>query len=460
MAVREMADVLVIGAGFSGLSAALALRQQGADVVVLEARDRVGGRTLNRFLDDGARIDLGGQWVGPGQRRVMRLLREYEVDMHPTLEIGDELIEYEGEHLAHSPRAVQELYDRLDELSSDIDVSRPWAHPNATSWDYETFASWLDRSADSPAAARFVDRAVAGGLLAGRAREFSLLQTLFYIASGGGLSSLMSCSGGGAQQYRVDGGTQSVAQTMAGRLTSGSLRLCEPVRRIDSAQRRGRGVTVTTDSAGYRADRVIVAVPPPLVRRIDFSPGLPEDKADLLRNMRTGYALKLHAVYDEPFWRKHGRSGMAICGDGTITETFDGSPADGSHGILAVFAYGADASGLRRAGVARWQDAIVKQLAELYGEAALRPRRFVTFDWTRQRWTRGCFSSHPAPGGWVACGGALRRPVGPLHWAGTETALHWNGYIDGAVESGLRAADEVAEASNGRLTTGVREIPL
>jgi monoamine oxidase len=385
---------------------------------------------------------LGGQWIGPEQKRISRLVREYEVATFPTAVEGVDMNVYSGTRHTEIPTAVDELFTKLDTLSSGISLETPWLHPQAAMWDRLTFASWLTAEATEPAAAKFVGRGIAGGLLASDAGDVSLLEVLFYVASGGGVRSLMDCEGG-AQQTRIVGGPHAVAKAMAADLSPEVVLLNQPVRAI---RQTANEVTVITDKSTYHASRAIVAIPPVLAGRIDYSPALPAIRDGLTQHMPAGYALKMHALYDRPFWRDAGWNGIALTDEGPVAETFDNSPPDSSYGALAIFVYGADARKLRSISVDEQRREVLEHLMRLYGPKASRIKDFISFDWTAEPWTRGCFSGHFTPGGWLGYGSALRQPVGRLHWAGTETATHWNGYIDGAVESGERAAQEIITA--------------
>jgi monoamine oxidase len=441
-------DVAVVGAGFAGLSAARKISRHGLRVAVLEARDRVGGRTLTRVLSDGTQIDLGGQWIGPTQHNIHRLVEEYGIATYPTPAEGNKLLVYGDRRLAGTPESVRQLLAELDRLSAQIPLNAPWRHIFAEYWDRKTFASWLDEQKVPREAKRYTERLIAGGLLAGDAGDFSLLETLFYVASGGGTASLIDCEGG-AQDCRMAGGPPVVAKAMAAELGD-SIRLGEPVRQIEHHE---NGAVVITDKWIYEAGRVIVAIPPTLAGRIEYTPALPSVRDGLTQRMPAGYALKISVIYARPFWREAGLSGLAVCDDGVISETFDNSPPDDSRGVLVAFVYGTEARRLRSEDQSRQRELVLGHLSQLYGPQAREAHDFVTFDWTAEPWTRGCFSGHFAPGGWIGYGPALRQPIGVLHWAGTETAVRWNGYIDGAVESGQRAAVEAISsytATRGR----------
>ncbi|MFB4298794.1 flavin monoamine oxidase family protein [Actinomadura sp. NTSP31] len=433
------ADVVVVGAGFAGLAAAHDLAAAGARVVLAEARDRVGGRALTRLLPDGTQLDLGGQWVGPTQHEMRALIARHGVRTYPTPERGRAVVDYEGALLDALPPQVMALLGELDRLSREIPAAEPWTHPRARSWDGRTLASWLAGRTGDPAVARAVARQTAGALLSLDAADASLLETLFYLAAGGGLDVLVGFAGG-AQAHRLVGGPQELAMRMAAALPPGTIVHNAPVRRIEHG---AGGAVVLAGGMRLEAARVVIAIPPALAGRIEYDPPLPVQRDGLTQRMAAGYALKTHAVYREPFWRARGLSGIGFSSHGPLTETVDNTPPGGPSAVLTSFAYGADAHRLRSCTARERRRAVLDRLAGLFGDEARDPVAFVEFDWCAEPWTRGCFSGHLAPGAWTGFGPALRAPVGVLHWAGTETATRWNGYFDGAVQSGRRAAAEI-----------------
>lgn len=432
-------EVAVVGAGFAGLSAAEALIEAGLSVRVLEARPRVGGRVLTRYLPDGTQLDLGGQWIGPSQSNIMALVERYGIGFYPTPGQGEMVVEYGGQRVPDTPPEAAAVLTELDALAREIVVEQPWTSPRAAEWDQCTFASWLAAKDLPQAAFRFLDRVVSGGLLAGSAAETSLLETLFYLASAGGVEPLLGYEGG-AQDSRIVGGAQQIAEQMAAALPPGTLRLGDPVTAIEYDDHAARVHTRTTC---WQAARVIVAVPPSLAGRMRYDPPLPALREGAFQRMPAGTALKVHAIYAEPFWHEAGLSGVARSTDGVLTETVDNTPPGSPRAVLTGFAYGAEAVALRRERPEVRRRLVLDHLAALFGPQAQEVQEFVEFDWLGEEWTRGCFSGHFVPGAWTTFGPSLRQPVGPLHWAGTETAMHWNGYFDGAVESGQRAAAEI-----------------
>ncbi|WP_431915818.1 flavin monoamine oxidase family protein [Micromonospora wenchangensis] len=297
--------VAVVGAGFSGLAAAAALCRGGARVVVLEARERVGGRVATRRLADGTALDLGAQWIGPTQDRMAALVAEHGLTTFPSAAHGRPAVRWDGRLLETPPESVRQTVNLLDELATGVDPAAPWRAARADEWDRLTLGGWLTSAAPDPVTARYVGRLIAGGLLAVDPDEVSLLQVLFYLRSGGGSGSLLGMAGG-AQQDRLVGGPALLAERMAAALPPGTVRSGAPVRAV---HQDGHGVVAYTDEGAYRAEAVVVAVAPALAGRIAYAPALPALRDALTQRMPMGSALKLHAVYPTPFWRADGWSG-------------------------------------------------------------------------------------------------------------------------------------------------------
>jgi monoamine oxidase len=448
--VREC-DVAVVGAGLAGLVAARALVAAGASAVVVEARERVGGRLLNADLGDGQVVELGGQWVGPTQDRVLALARELGVGTHPTHTAGANLLADDGEPRRYTgaiPRVgpaivadFAQLQLRLERLARRVDAEAPWRTPDAHRLDAGSLESWLRGAALTRRAPRLVGLA-ARTIWGAEPRDLSLLHALFYVRSAGGFSPLVETEGG-AQQDRVEGGSQVLALRLAGALGDERVRLGAPVRRI--AHDPG-GVTVHAGDGELRARRAIVAVPPNLAGRIAYDPPLPALRDELTQRATQGALRKCMAVYDEPFWREDGLSGEALSASGPATLTFDNSPPSGRPGVLLGFVGGPEERTLGRLRPEERRGAVLAGLARLFGPRALEPRAFLEHSWSEEEWSRGGPTCYMPPGAWTACGPALRAPLGPLHWAGTETATRWCGFMDGAVRSGERAAAEALAA--------------
>jgi monoamine oxidase len=449
--VRELeADVVVVGAGLAGLVAARELERGGASVAVLEARDRVGGRLLSEPIAEGEQVEVGGQWVGPTQDRVLALAGELGLETFPThsegknvLELGGRLRRYSGTIPRVGPLVLADIALarwRVDRMARRVDPEAPWDAPGAEQLDSQTFATWLRRGMRTATARRLMT--VAGRTVWGaEPAEMSLLHVLFYVRSGHGFDMLMDVEGG-AQQDRIVGGSQLLASGLA-ELLARPVELGAPVERI--AERDG-GIVVEAGAVGARAKRAIVAVPPSLRARIEFEPALPPVHEQLSERIVPGRLTKCTAVYAEPFWREDGLSGEGLSDTGPATLTFDNSPPGGSPGVLVGFVGGADARRHAALGTSQRRREVLEGFARLFGPRALEAERFIELDWARERWSAGGPTSNMPPGAWTSVGAALREPAGRVHWAGTETAGEWSGYMDGAVRSGERAAAEVAAA--------------
>jgi monoamine oxidase len=448
MRERE-ADVVVIGAGLAGLSAARALRARGAEVLVLEARKRVGGRTLNHSIGDGKVVEIGGQWVGPGQDRVLALISELGLETFDTHAAGRNLFErrgrvraYRGEIPHVNPLAlmdVQLALTRLERMARTVAPESPWLGRSAGAWDAQTVASWTRRHMRTGLGRKLIALACEAVWAADPA-EVSLLHFLAYASSGGGLQRLISTDGG-AQQARIVGGSQRIALSLAESLGQAVL-LDEPV----SAIEHGEGVRVSARTLSVSARRAIVAMSPALAGRLRYAPALPARRDQLTQRMPNGSVIKCMAIYDGPFWRERGLSGQVTSDGGPVKVVFDNSPPDGSPGVLLGFLEGNQARAFGGVPAGERREAVVSCFARFFGERAAEPLDYVEKDWSADEWTRGCYGAFMPPNTWSAFGDVLREPVGALHWAGAETATVWMGYMDGAVRSGERAAAEVAEA--------------
>ena len=449
--VTRAADVAIIGAGFAGLSAARTLRRAGASVVVLEARDRVGGRTFDVTLDDGTLLELGGQWIGPTQSRIHGLLDELGIATTPSFLEGETVTVFEGEARRHegsfptdlgatTSAAVGDAFEDLEALAAGISLERPWAAPDAERMDGQTMAGWLDGNVPD-ARARALVRSVVESMFVRPAGEVSLLDFLFHARTAGSLAEALGFEGA-AQQDRIVGGPQAVAERIAAELGR-DLVLSAPVRRIEQ---RIAGLLVDTDRGRFEADRAIVAVSPMLAGRIEVDPPLPALRDGLAQHMPHGSVIKIQVVYAAPFWRAAGLSGLSFSTDGAVSFTADNSPPGGGRGVIVGFIEGREARRLGAAPAVARRQAAIASLVRVFGPAAAEVEQLVELDWSAEPWTRGCYSGHMAPGGWFAFGPALREPCDRIHWAGTETAAWMAGYIDGAIASGERAAAEIVTA--------------
>jgi monoamine oxidase len=440
-------DVAVVGAGLAGLVAARDLLAAGLSVLVLEARDRVGGRLLNHTLKGGAVVEVGGQWVGPTQDRVLALAEELGVGLYPTYEEGEHFLavngavkRYSGDDFALPEDAladVGETQQRLEEMASTVPLEEPWRAAQAAAWDAQTLDTWLVANANTEIGLGYW-RTLVPALFSAEASEMSLLHFLFYCRSGGTIDRLVATHGG-AQESRLEGGSQHLASRLAEQLGD-VVRLGSPVRAI---RQDDRGVEVTYNGGVVEAGRAVVAIPPTLAGRIRYSPALPPLRDQLTQQVPMGYVIKVQIAYPEPFWRAEGLSGSVFSLDDEVSVIFDNSPPDLSCGVLLGFLEGAHARLAGRLPPQERKELILSVFAKFFGSRAANSDEYVEKDWATEEWSRGCYGGRFGTGVWTGYGEALREAVGRIHWAGTETAEIWNCYMDGAVRSGERAAHEV-----------------
>ena len=453
-ATRLDVDVCVVGAGFAGLTAALRLRQAGLAVLVLEARDRLGGRVYTQYLADGTAIERGGAWLGPGQDRAYALVAEMGATTYPTWVRGDNVIVLKGaarRYRGTTPLAIGPVQlanlavamTRLDRMARKVPLEAPWEAAHARRWDGRTVGAWLEENM-LPGIGRTLLRQVLGDIFTSDPAEVSLLAALFLIHSHQNLTHLTT-SEGGAQQDRVAGGLGALLGRMH-ELLGDAVRLASPVREI--AQSRDAVTVVATDLTVH-ARRAIVAVPAAISSRIAYEPALPIDRALLMQRMPLGAMWKIALVYDAPWWREDGFSGQSLDTDSPLPLTLDACGVRTPPGILNVFSAGPSARKIARLSPAERQNTVVETLSKRFGPQARRVADYIEQDWTSEVWTGGAMVSRLGPGVLTAFGPALREPVGRVHWAGTETATVTYGGIDGAIRSGERAAREVVDAEHG-----------
>ncbi|KQW65566.1 hypothetical protein ASE17_19225 [Phenylobacterium sp. Root77] len=443
----NVVDVVVVGAGFAGLTTARRLRASGHSVVVLEADERVGGRTKPGRIA-GEVVDLGGQWVGPTQTRLLALAKELGVSTYPQFDAGKNIIDigghrvaYEGETPRLVPEAMPEFIEvigKIEAMAAKVPAAQPWQAADAEQLDAQTVESWLVLNAKHPAV-RTMIRLMTRAVFSAETGQISLLYFLAYAAAAGDFNALISTRGG-AQDSLFEGGVWQLAQKMAAELGAAVV-LEAPVQSISQ---NNDGVTVATPKGDWRARQVVVTAPPAIASRIEYAPPLPAQRDGLTQRMPLGCVIKVHVSYSRPFWREEGLTGLVLSDRTEFGPWFDHSPTVGSTGSLVGFFDGAPAQRWADRPVEARRGQVLKDLALYLGDAALSPVEYLEEVWTRAPLNRGGYVSVPGPGVLTAFGPALREPFGRIHWAGTETADAWVGYIDGAIRSGERVAQEVA----------------
>ena len=446
------ADVVVVGGGLAGLTAAREVRKAGHSVILLEARTRVGGRCFSQPIAGASDVaNMGATFVGPTQTKILALMSELGIGKFPVYSTGKLLWYEDGKNTPYTgtippssdPLAVIQLgtvtLPQIDQMARTVPLDAPWTAPNALAWDSMTVDTWSAQNILT-AKGRDVFALAVEAVLSAEARDVSFLYFLFYIHSAGGINQLVGNAGTGAgQDFRVSGGTQGIADAMAKQLGKRVLR-GQPVRSISQS---GGSVTVHTDTIAVKARQAIVAIPPHLAGRIAYSPGLPAQRDQLTQRMPIGSLIKTIAVYDKPFWRDEGLNGQVTSDLGPVKAMFDASPASGTPGVLLGFVDGEDARLLSDSSPAERQAKALESYVRYFGSAAAKPKQYIDQAWDREIYTGGCPVGMMPPGVMTSYGRSLRPAVGRIHWAGTETATVWNGYMDGAVQSGQRAAQEV-----------------
>lgn len=453
---QRRVDVAIVGAGLAGLAAARDLTKAGHEVCVLEARDRVGGRTLNHQISKGVIAEAGGEYIGPTQHRIAALAKEMGVRTFKTYNQGEDLLyargqlsRYPASGLPPDPdvqQAVIAAVTQLDSMAAKVPLETPWKAKNAAQWDAMTLEDWSRANVKTELGHQSVITA-ANAVWGADPADLSLLYVLWYVARSGdsknrGSFARLVTTQGGAQESRFVGGSQLVSDRAARKLGSRVV-LESPVRSI---HQNGKGVTVTSDRLVVHARRAIVAVPPVLLAEIHFSPDVPRLRRNLARKTVPGHLIKWEAVYPTPFWRDAGLSGQVISDVGPARSTFDNTPPGGTPGILFGFIGGADAAAASKLSAADRGAAVLRNFVSFFGPQAGTPVDAFEMDWSTEAWTRGCPVGHMRPGTLRRYGPALRVPFKRVHWAGTEVATFWNGYMDGAVESGEVAAKQVMKA--------------
>ena len=453
MSTRE-ADVIIVGAGLSGLISARSVRRAGLRPLILEAADRVGGRILTEIAD-GVPFDLGAQWIGDTHQRMFQLAAELGVETfrqydegETTYEIGGDGVLRESQfHERHADElaALAGVFARLDELAAAVPVAAPWTAVRAAEWDAVTAGAWLDAQGLAPVARTLLEICTVG-ILAVPTVEVSLLHLLHTIQTCGVTSELFAESEGGAQTTRFVGGTSQIPLRLAEEVAD-DLVLNVPVQLIEHNADRVtvhcRGGLVATGR------RVIVAVSPTLAGRIMYDPPLPGIRDQLTQRMPQASAMKAFFVYDEPFWRADALNGQLISDVGPARMSNDTCSPGDDRGVILAFLEGEQARTFGRWPQAERQAALTDLLVRHFGPKASQPQHYVDGEWAERPWTRGCYNANMGPLVWTNFGVALNRPIGAIHWAATETATYWSAYMEGAVDAAERAAEEVIEALAG-----------
>jgi len=442
-------DVVVIGAGAAGLTAANDLRTAGLSVAVLEARDRVGGRLWTDTIE-GAMLEIGGQWISPDQQALIDTVAELGLSTFSRYREGDSVYvgpdgtvtRFTGDVFPVAPATaaeIERITADLDAMVAEIDPDRPWAHPKAAEWDTISWDGWLRSQTDDDEAVRNLAFATGSAMLTKPTHAFSLLQSLLMAASAGSYSHLVDADF--ILDKRVVGGLQQVPLLLAERLGEDVL-LDQPVRSLTWDQ---DGVVAEAASVTVRARRAILALAPVLYPRISFVPPLPRLQQQMHQHISMGFVIKVHAVYDRPFWREQGLSGTAFSPYELSHEAYDNTNHGDERGTLVGFVSDRNADDLFRLDAAERKERILESLSHYYGPEAKSPIVYYESDWGSEEWTRGAYAASFDLGGLHRYGADLRTAIGPIHLACSDMAGAGYQHVDGAIRMGHRAASEILE---------------
>lgn len=450
-------DVVIVGAGPSGLTAARNLKQAGLSVAVLEARDRVGGRTWTDTID-GAMLEIGGQWVSPDQTALLGLLDELGLQTYSRYRDGESVYIgadgqrtlYTGDTFPVSETTAAEmdkLTALLDSLAAEIGAEEPWAHPKARELDTISFHHWLRQNSKDEEACNNIGLFIAGGMLTKPAHAFSALQAVLMAASAGSFSNLTDEDF--ILDKRVVGGMQQVSLLQAAEL-GGDVVLDSPVRTINWAEDASGGyrVTAVSERATVNARFVIMAVPPNLYSRVSFNPPLPRRQHQMHQHQSLGLVIKVHAVYSSPFWREDGLSGTAFGAGAIVQEVYDNTNHEDLRGTLVGFVSDEKADAMFELSAEDRRRAILESIASFLGEKALDPEVYYESDWGSEEWTRGAYAASYDLGGLHRYGKDQLKPVGPIYWSCSDLAAEGYQHVDGAVRMGQITAARIVAAAD------------
>ena len=457
-------DVVVVGAGPSGLTAARELKKAGLSVAVLEARDRVGGRTWTDTVD-GAVLEIGGQWVSPDQTVLLDLLDELGLKTYSRYRDGESVyigadgkpVRYTGDSFPVDPATAVEmdkLIALLDGLAAEIGATEPWAHPKARELDTISFHHWLRANSDNEEACNNIGLFIAGGMLTKPAHAFSALQAVLMAASAGSFTHLTDEDF--ILDKRVVGGMQQVSLLQARELGDDVV-LNSPVRTINwtEGDDGGHSVSVVSERATVNARFVIMAVPPNLYSRVSFNPPLPRRQHQMHQHQSLGLVIKVHAVYSTPFWREAGLSGTGFGAGSLVQEVYDNTNHGDTRGTLVGFISDEKADAVFELGADERRRVVLESIAGFLGDKALEPEVYYESDWGSEEWTRGAYASSYDLGGLHRYGKDQHAPVGPIYWCSSDLAAEGYQHVDGAIRMGRLTAARIAELSRVREPAGV-----
>ncbi|XP_066266954.1 amine oxidase [flavin-containing]-like [Branchiostoma lanceolatum] len=452
---RTKTQVVIVGAGLSGLSAAKVLHEYGVESIVLEARDRVGGRTHTIKGPGFGYADVGGAYIGPTQNHILKLVKELGIQMYKVNTEGMSAVWRKGKKFTVDSEQVavtnpvclldlQHLFRTMDRMGAEIPVEAPWKAPHAKEWDRLTMKDVFDKLIWTGSVRRFADMFVHVNVTS-EPHEISALWFLWYIRQCGGVKRIFSVANGG-QERKLVGGTQQISLRLA-ELLGNRVTLNSSVSKVTQTE---MGISIDTLSGdSYQAEYSIVAIPPPLQLRVSFSPSLPPVRNQMIQRMPMGSVIKTMMYYEKAYWTEKGMSGMGVIenDDCPVEFTLDDTKPDGSYPAIIGFVPANKARRYSNYSEDERRDLICQGYAKTFGlKELLHPTCYVEKNWLEEPYSGGCYTTALPPGVLTQFGRIVREPFGRVFFAGTETATHWSGYMEGAVQAGERAAREILHA--------------
>lgn len=437
-------DVIIVGAGLAGLSAAWELTKQKFEIAVLEAMDRVGGRVHSFQTKEDVTVDLGAQWIGPNHGRMHALAKEFGLSLVDTYKIGKTIYHLRGRLKRVKgelpPLSAVGLLDffrmekKIESIIRSLPAQEMWKSPLARKIDSYTLHSWIQSQMFSKTGQNFFN--LFAEVMCVELSEPSALDFLWSIKTAGGFKQILT-----AEEQWFAKGAQTLPLKMADAMQD-HIYLNTPVKKIEYNR---SGALVFSEKHVWKAKKVIIAVPPSLSDRIEYDPPLPSGRDLMTQKIGQSSVIKIILLYEKPFWRDEGLSGSAHFDQGFVRFVADSSPQDGKRGVLTVLIGGRYARDLAKLETDQRKQVVLNEMGALFGTKAEQPYEYYEKDWTQEPWIRGGYAAHFPPGIITAFGEWLHQPIGPIHWASTETADEWKFYMEGAVQSGERAAKEVLQ---------------
>ncbi|XP_031553382.1 amine oxidase [flavin-containing] B-like isoform X2 [Actinia tenebrosa] len=455
---------VVVGGGISGLCSAKLLTEYGLDVLVLEARDRVGGRT--QTIEDPAfkYIDLGGSYVGPDQHRILHVAEELGVETYPVQCKGktiDHLYakahEHDGSFSTWNPLAIIDYLNvayTLDKMCDTIPLEQPWEAPQAIEWDHMTAEEFFNKVCwTSYCKKRMVQNT--HHAMAVELWEISLLHYLWYRKSGNGVLKHSSADDAEEEKQFV-GGAQQISNKLKKRLGDKVI-VNSPVLQVN--QEKDHVIVTCKNRNSYQSKYVISAIPQALLNKVSFVPPLSPLKNQLIQRFPMGSSIKTFAFYETAFWKSKGLNGVILSDFGPIHTSMDDTKPGANLPVIMGIITGDQARYFCNKTQKERKQAVCEQHAKVFGcKEALNPVHYVDKDWLGDEYSGGCYVGIMPCGVMTKYGKALRCPIGRLHFAGTETATISAGYMDGAVRAGERAAREILSKLRKIAEEDVRDV--